>query len=131
MREYLFRGKQADSNEWAEGCLIHTPNYCCILQDEEKVHPIDYPYLDNDTGCFDGYATPVMPETVGQYTGLTDKNGKKIFEGDILKSAWGYKGAVDFEDILYAKGECLFNEECEIIGNIHDNPELLKGGEQQ
>lgn len=157
MREILFRGKQANIQEWVEGCLIHTLKYCCILQDEENVHPMDYPYLDNDTGCFDGHATPVMPETVGQYTGLTDKNGKKIFEGDIVgfaKNIYQIIFSVGSFALYDEQGEMIskiggHNDHCysfmdlyieccwedgwaydiEVIGNIHDNPELLKGGE--
>lgn len=127
MREILFRGKRLDNGEWVCGSLIQADKFCCILESEDKVHPMDYPYLDGELGVFDGKATPILPETVGQYTGLTDKNGNKIFEGDIVASTWGYKGVVEFDDITYAKLECTFNEECEIIGNIHDNPELLDG----
>lgn len=85
MREYLFHGKCRDEDKWVEGCLIRYGDYCCILQDEDKLHPIDVPYL-NDLGCIDGYATPVVPESVGEWTGMCDKNGRKIFEGDIVRT---------------------------------------------
>ena len=153
MREILFRGK-TNKGKWVEGCLISVEGYCCILQDEETADLDEYPYLCNDTGCIDGYATPVIPETVGQYTGLTDKNGKKVFEGDIFKpfddeicyvawiehfstlglmvhSAWREKKRGK-EILHFSKGWTYLTEyslnELEVIGNIHDNPELLKEG---
>lgn len=120
MREILFRGKRTDNGEWVYGDVRH-----------------DY---DGVPDCISDYcgSNPVVPETVGQYTGLTDKNGEKIFEGDIAKAdgavyvcCWNdcnYEfefdnGAENF-GIVYA-------QEIEIIGNIHDDPELLKGGVQE
>ena len=128
MRDILFRGKTV-SGRWAEGSLIHAGDYCCVLEDESKIHPMDYPYLDNDLGTFDGQATPVDPETVGQFTGLLDKDGKKIFEGDIVYNGV-FKASVDFYNgrFIPFNGEycTFFPSECEIIGNIYDNPKLVK-----
>lgn len=141
MREILFRGK-TESGKWVEGSLILAKNFCCILQDEEKVHPLDFPYLDGDMGIIDGSVTPVIPETIGQYIGLTDKNGKKVFEWDIVKQgryirtvAWEMSCGSCCSQVIgfAASGEMhtdfvRLDEDFEIIGNIHDNPELVKGG---
>lgn len=147
VRPIIFRGKRKDNGEWVEGSLIIAKNFCCILQDEEKVHPFDYPYLGNESGCIDGYATPVIPETVGQYTGLTDKNGKKIFEGDILKPPCWYwhiyrcvciyreehqTGSIQGFGLYHKINDWVELvdtdewDEFEVIGNIYDNPELLE-----
>ena len=145
MGEILFKGKRTDGKGWAEGCLIHTPKYCCILQDEKEAHPMDYPFLNGGTGCIDGYAAPILPESVGQFTGRTDKNAKRIFEGDIVTGLFLFglsvNAVVKFQDgafgLEWYRGDVktfnaftsICNVEYEVIGNIHDNPELLEGGE--
>lgn len=135
-RDILFRGKRTDFGEWVEGSLIAFSDgdmfICCA---------------DTAPDVLNKYA--VDPTTVGQYTGLTDKNGVKIFEGDIVRyidpdtqeydigekyvAGWDEEEAcVLFE--LFVYGESIsydvFNQKqaknLEVIGNIHDNPELLK-----
>ena len=127
---YLFRGKRADNGEWETGFLVVERSDTS----EERFYITDK---------MTGYHTPIIPETVGQCTGLKDKNGKLIFEGDIVRcksrldnanmvvifecgqfrmvlseNYSSYKTNIGFYDI-----NC-FNKE--IIGNIHDNPELLE-----
>ena len=125
MREILFRGK-TELGRWIEGDLLQYLGY-------GKVHIVRH--------CLGAGGQEVIPETVGQYTGLTDKNGKKIFEGDIVTNHKGDIGRVTWYEeycafMIYSITEnkvyWLFDNDfslIEIIGNIHDNPELLKGGE--
>lgn len=126
MREILFRGKRS-------------VRYC---PDRDWTYGV--PFIDHEGDCIfktDITERVVDPETVGQYTGLTDKNGKKIFEGDILNGLLSLHPdrrifQVGYED----NGFYFFDEDevgwhpdhivdYEVIGNIHDNPKLLKGGE--
>lgn len=137
MREILFRGKRDDNGEWVVSN--------CIMQ----FHGVKFaPRL---WAIGDGWVE-VIPETVGEFTGLTDKNGTEIFEGDIVRTlAPCYidkyiKGVVEFGEYstsyqssnvgYYVNWSlnkniaiyCKIND-IEIIGNIHDNPELLTAAE--
>ena len=157
MREILFRAKRRDSKQWVNGSLLFYPD-------------VNRAFMS--LGEFKGGSfIEVFKDTIGQYTGLTDKNGKKIFEGDILHfkayqgggfacpigtdiyyrvlfghcnpdmsdlseyiGFWALDKNYD-EDDLYEYGNSisyLVNSDgaC-VIGNIHDNPELLKGGVQE
>ena len=150
MREILFRGKRCDNEEWAQGYYIRADHHW-------HKHGIHKDWLvcgaSSNGGWFalhNKYA--VKAETVGQFTGLTDKTGKRIFEGDILHIAkitdgFGcyYQPPLDYpvnvvvkwdlcawmwETICDDKRYITFPEawchyDSEVIGNIHDNPELL------
>jgi len=113
MREILFRGKQLDNGEWVYGYYVKGATRHCIL-----LSLAGYPKHDVD------------PSTVGQYTGLKDKNDKQIFEGDILKRPslrlGGPETRLLINDIRKIDRIVLWVNEWEIIGNIHDNPELME-----
>lgn len=132
MREILFRGKRTSNGEWVEGW------YEPPVKWDGHSFGTTIAYI-----CSEGYLddAEVDPTTVGQYTGLQDKNGKRIFEGDILVFCKGATHPIQ----VYWDGlgwKFLRNEKriedtfecntishiqyCEIIGNIHDNPELLE-----
>lgn len=121
MREYIFRGKTEDG-EWVYG-YVDTTAY----KDLVVIHT-------------DATTYKVMPDTVGQYTGLDDANGDEIYEGDIVASTSGefiYKvvyskkfasfGLRRKQDMfMHYFGEAMESEDCEVIGNIYDNPELME-----
>ena len=137
MREILFRGKRLENGEWVEGAF-------CPKNSEG-----DIPCIIVYNGTLAGWWFEVAPATFGQFTGLLDKNGKRIFEGDIVRKTGGPElkppiGKVVFENgaFLWAyrnfklapfvkseaiPGYGIFDYQYEIIGNIHDNPELVEG----
>ena len=157
MREILFRGFTTPKNKghefdsvWVEGDLITFSGRCLIHPKNNIVR------VESDLGKLI-IMHEVIPETVGQYTGLTDKNGKKIFEGDVVKtqpfsnrpyskkakfkqhigvvenkiyrnyvSEW-FVRIDDYEGFACCSWSAFYD--CEVIGNIHDNPELLKGAD--
>ena len=133
MREILFRGKTPSQDEYFDDGKWLQGFYTCFNGKEHRIYD---GYAETDCGDYYPDWCNVRPETVGQYTGLTDKNGKKIFEGDIVK----YKE--ENGEIVYHDQEAMFlvcfdawltyfdhlyGKDVEIVGNIHDNPELLKG----
>ncbi len=124
MREILFRGKRVDGEEWVEGYYLVAAGMPFI-----SAFGIREPLL-------------IDPATVGQFTGLRDKNGKEIFEGDICRGEYG--GIVYENEVVFVEGGfsirhsndkhgycALLNEHesKEVVGNIHDNPELVKEAE--
>lgn len=135
MREILFRGKNKDGGKWVEGYVGvfgETTQIFVPFTEEEKEENKDHFF-----SAINGVWYIVDPETVGQFTGLTDKNGKKIFEGDIVDMHRKGCGFLPIECVEYDEGgfspiacagwECTpKHNEIEVIGNIHDNPELLE-----
>lgn len=146
---YLFRGKRVDNGEWIEGVPLFKNGKCFIIT---SIFDCD------EYQCIGAENYEVIPKTVGQCTGLKDKNGKLIFEGDILRvitdNGWSCpKGTKVYYEVVFTE----FNEECatwaeyigfmakrgeddldsihyivnsygvEVIGNVTDNPEFLKG----
>ena len=131
---YKFRGQKIDTKEWIYGSFIqmNSNEHQCFI------------FPENTPLCIeltDFYTIPVLKETVGQYAGQHDRNGKEIYEGDLviveqedeselIEIKW-YDDASRF--VLAASTyTCDFDnysgEDCEVIGNIYENPELLKGG---
>ena len=134
-REILFRGKRTDNGEWVEGWVTS----------QFKKHTEGELLTRIQSNVFGVGEHLVDTETVGEYTGLTDKNGKKIFEEDIVKGDREYftyahlygrvvydggQFSIAFDDAL-EDIECLgaWANAVEVIGNIHDNPELLEVSE--
>lgn len=143
MRKILFRGKRTDNGEWIEGYYATQSNHACFANELKHQHFIFKDvFLDFNLGGLQKFE--VIPETVGQYTGKTDKNGKNIFEGDIVYCKSRLDNAImvvifecgQFRMVLsenyrsYQTNSGFYDINCfdkEVIGNIYDNPELLKG----
>jgi uncharacterized phage protein (TIGR01671 family) len=135
MRTIKFRGKRLDNGEWVEGFYVQDPQY------RHRIYLKPFQEATANTYYF------VDPATVGQFSGLTDKNGKEIWEGDVLKrlhktddskdGSWNIGDEMYRGPVVYSESVCAFvirkgfdfkiekATDLENIGNIHDNPELL------
>ena len=147
MRDYKFRGKRIDNREWVEGCYAEFINYLDGnskpgIQVTKQV-PSEF---DRMVPAWETELVEVIPETVGQFTGLPDKNGVEIYEGDIIN---GFSMEMTAYEIKYGSDASFYGESApyfgipgagtqtaglnnisdwaNVIGNIHDNPELLGG----
>ena len=156
MREIVFRGKRLDNGEWVYGwpfadtadCSLKKAGKCVCPHDGSKYFIVEW--VDD---YHEYEERQVIPNTVGQYTGLKDKNGERVWEGDILHIAriadglgGYYQPPLDYPvnvvvkwDLCAWMWETLCDDkryitfpdawchyECEIIGNVHDNPEFIK-----
>ena len=155
MREILFRGKRCDNGKWVQGCLVKFGKESFTDDDRygimDKTVLVAKTHKNRCAGLVFDYCdyiyhniriTEIIPKTVGQFTGLTDKNGKKIFDGDIIE--WFAQGEserpdfgyIEYDEQSFAWRVCwqkydpgfmegMQQEYISVIGNIHDNPELL------
>ena len=132
-REILFKAKRKDNGEWIEGCIVI---------DQSRFDRFKYRIQPIESGVL--YAHPIDPDTLCQYTGLTDKNSKRIWENDICDRKEKYPEIVVFNkgdwqlDYSYVLEKEIHTDACnlgfyvcerkcvEVIGNIFDNPELLE-----
>lgn len=152
MRDIKFRGKEVDTGKWVYGGLFKEPAPPqCFEKTLEDKYWIVYPnprYMPDWNLSYEMVRTDIEKETIGQYTGLKDKNGKEIYEGDIVfikgeTELLDIKGKVEysntFAQFIITNTGSIVNEteplgdyeveDIEVIGNIYDNPELLEEGE--
>ena len=144
MREILFRAKRTDNGEWVEGyyammgkgnLIRHYIVQNCALTGLFE-DPEDNMYFND---------VEIDPETISQYTGKSDEDGKKIFEGDIVgfidlySTESGYSESSCLGEVVWSEEECCFHvtnrlsaeswevlDECKVVGNVFDNPELIE-----
>lgn len=147
-REVKFRGKRLDNGEWVYGSLVRNSDTFVIINESQWSFD---PNCGNVAVWLDVGDNEVREKTVGQYIGRKDRNGKDIYDGDIIAIKGNYPRVVLWDKVGWALMPCeyyhdkvfwamnlqhpgpdwweLFADEIEVIGNIHDNPDLMKGGE--
>lgn len=150
MRTIKFRGKYVKTSHWVYGAYHEhidiTPSALYKDAESRENHIKEHTHYLIMQDAFSDYCMPrniqcfdVTPETVGQFTGLCDKNGKAIYEGDVLSVGCEYNVVCEFRhgafgysrfgrfNVFATSAKFLVKREFEVIGNIYDNPELLKG----
>lgn len=115
MREIWFRGKDIETEDWVDGF------YVCLNCKEHRIYS---GYAETDCGDYYPDYYSVIPKTVGQFTGFTDKNDDYIFEGDVMNNAGNVVEFCNGSFCINGDSDLALWTHTEIIGNIHDNPEL-------
>ena len=138
MREITFRGKTVDRRKWIYGSLI-------VLDDDfNYIMPrCEFASTLTKWELIRLESEPVLQSTIGQYTGVKDKNGVRVFEGDIVRTQFGRLVRIEYRAVggfvgfdmtaIECKNECPWSDTAwcpyniEVVGNIHDNPEMVRG----